>query len=219
MGDSALPGLRSEFLNRRSFLFGSAVSLGALGLAGCATTDDMARAAKLYGPCPTRNSRYQRSTSARSIRNIIAGPCATTPVKRPARSSSIRPVTMFTASKTTETPPLWRQCPPKGSCGPARLTSAQGGMGDLDPPKEMIQRQPEARKYAGGMPEVSTIRSAPAHSIFIKRRVHGVHDLQHQRPRIDRDRRYERLHRPPHSGHARPLFTHADQDEVILLPA
>jgi hypothetical protein len=54
MGDSALPGLRSEFLNRRSFLFGSAVSLGALGLAGCATTDDMARAAKLYGPVPDK---------------------------------------------------------------------------------------------------------------------------------------------------------------------
>ena len=36
------------------------------------------------------------------------------------------------------------------------------------PPKEMIQRQPEAGKYAGGMPGVWTIRSAPACSISIR---------------------------------------------------
>ena len=47
------PGLRSERLNRRSFLLGSAVSFGALGLAGCATTDDM-QAAALYGPVPDK---------------------------------------------------------------------------------------------------------------------------------------------------------------------
>jgi hypothetical protein len=51
-GDGGL--LRSEGLDRRSFLLGSAVSFGALGLAGCATMDDMGRAeaAKLYGPLP-----------------------------------------------------------------------------------------------------------------------------------------------------------------------
>ena len=54
MDEVALPGLRSGLLNRRSFLFGSAVGLGALGLAGCATSDGMslAEAAKLYGPVP-----------------------------------------------------------------------------------------------------------------------------------------------------------------------
>ena len=52
--EAARPGLRSRPLNRRSFLFGSAVSLGALGLAGCAMTDGMslADAEKMYGPAP-----------------------------------------------------------------------------------------------------------------------------------------------------------------------
>ena len=36
------------------------------------------------------------------------------------------------------------------------------------PPKEMIQRQPEAAKYAAACRAVSTIRSAPARSIFIR---------------------------------------------------
>ena len=47
-------GFRSGLLNRRSFLFGSAVGLGALGLAGCATSGGMSRteAAKVYGPVP-----------------------------------------------------------------------------------------------------------------------------------------------------------------------
>src|SRR5947209_1900396 len=45
-GGAARPGL-----NRRSFLFGSAVSLGALGLAGCASDGmSLAEAQKLYGP-------------------------------------------------------------------------------------------------------------------------------------------------------------------------
>ena len=50
----ALPGLRSALLDRRSFLFGSAVGLGALGLAGCASSDGLLRAeaAKIYGPAP-----------------------------------------------------------------------------------------------------------------------------------------------------------------------
>ncbi|HEU0150373.1 MAG TPA: L,D-transpeptidase, partial [Bradyrhizobium sp.] len=42
--------LRSGLLDRRSFLFGSAISLGTLGLAGCAITDDMSEAKKIYGP-------------------------------------------------------------------------------------------------------------------------------------------------------------------------
>src|SRR5271166_3454274 len=54
MDEGALPGLRSGLLNRRWFLFGSAVGLGALGLAGCVTSDDLLRAeaAKVYGPAP-----------------------------------------------------------------------------------------------------------------------------------------------------------------------
>ena len=65
---------RPRLLSRRSFLFSSAVGLGALGLAGCATSDgiSLAEAAKIYGPVPQRNSRSRRSMSARWILNIIA---------------------------------------------------------------------------------------------------------------------------------------------------
>jgi lipoprotein-anchoring transpeptidase ErfK/SrfK len=54
MDEAARLGLGSGLLNRRSFLIGSAVSLGALGLAGCATSGGMSRAeaARLYGPMP-----------------------------------------------------------------------------------------------------------------------------------------------------------------------
>ena len=47
-------GRLAGLLNRRSILVGSAVGVGALGLAGCATSDGMsfAEAAKVYGPVP-----------------------------------------------------------------------------------------------------------------------------------------------------------------------
>src|SRR6185295_7247137 len=51
---TARRGSQAQLLNRRSFLVGSAVGLGALGLGGCKTSDGMltADAAKLYGPVP-----------------------------------------------------------------------------------------------------------------------------------------------------------------------
>src|SRR5215203_6236604 len=52
--DAAVLGPRSGLLDRRSLLFGAAVSVGALSLAGCVTHDGMsvAEASKLYGPVP-----------------------------------------------------------------------------------------------------------------------------------------------------------------------
>ena len=52
--DAAVVRPRSGLLDRRSFLFGSAFSVGALSLAGCVTQDGMsvAEASKLYGPLP-----------------------------------------------------------------------------------------------------------------------------------------------------------------------
>ena len=45
--------LRSGLISRRSFLVGSAVGVGALGLAGCAGDGmSLAEAQKLYGPVP-----------------------------------------------------------------------------------------------------------------------------------------------------------------------
>ncbi len=54
MDEMASLGRQPGLINRRSFLFGSAASVGALGLAGCATSDGMslAEAAKVYGPVP-----------------------------------------------------------------------------------------------------------------------------------------------------------------------
>src|SRR5262249_56061855 len=55
MYDGALVALRSAPLDRRRFLLGSAVGLGALGLSGCVTSDGMSRAEaeKVYGPVPS----------------------------------------------------------------------------------------------------------------------------------------------------------------------
>lgn len=52
--DEIASGRRAALLNRRSFLVGSAVGIGALGLGGCAVTDGMslAEAEKVYGPVP-----------------------------------------------------------------------------------------------------------------------------------------------------------------------
>ena len=54
MDGTASPGARARRLDRRSFLFGSAAGLGALGLGGCATTDGviLAEATRIYGPMP-----------------------------------------------------------------------------------------------------------------------------------------------------------------------
>ena len=112
-------------LSRRSFLFGSAVSLGALGLAGCANPDVMslAEAQKLYGPAPDEkfpipavdvsklNPKYYRKT-VRYGANV-------------GRQGFLWSGEAYVGRKAEW--PVWT------------------------PPKEMIQRQPEAAKYASGM--------------------------------------------------------------------
>lgn len=54
IGELTPPSRRSGLLNRRSFLFGSAAGLGALGLGGCATWGGMSRkeAERIYGAVP-----------------------------------------------------------------------------------------------------------------------------------------------------------------------
>ena len=53
MDEVARLGLRSRLLDRRSFLFGAAAGLGALGLAGCASDGiSRAEAEKLYALVP-----------------------------------------------------------------------------------------------------------------------------------------------------------------------
>jgi hypothetical protein len=171
--EGALLGLRSGRLNRRSFLFGSAVGLGALGLAGCATSDDMMRAeaAKWYARAPNEkfpipavdvskiDPKYFRQTVRYDTKEapgtIIIDPGnyyvyriegdgnATRYGANVGRAGFLWSGEAYVGRKAEW--PIWT------------------------PPKEMILRQPEARKYAGGMPrEVWTIRSAPARSISIR---------------------------------------------------
>src|SRR5579862_8932678 len=46
--------IKSALFDRRSFLFGSTLAVGALGLAGCESTGiSLAEAQRIYGPVPT----------------------------------------------------------------------------------------------------------------------------------------------------------------------
>jgi lipoprotein-anchoring transpeptidase ErfK/SrfK len=149
-------GLRSGRLNRRSFLFGSAASLGALGLAGCVSDDDRLRAeaAKLYGPVPTEkfpipavdlskvDPKYFRQT-VRYATNEAPGTIIVDPGNYYVyRIEGDGNATRYGANV--------------GRSG--FLWSGEAYVGRKSewpiwtPPKEMIQRQPEAAKYAGGMP-------------------------------------------------------------------
>jgi len=153
----ALPGLRSERLNRRSFLFGSAASLGALGLAGCATTDDAmirAEAAKLYGPVPDKkfpipavdvskiDSKYYRRTvrydTHEAPGTIIIDPSHYYVYRIEGDGNATR-----YGANVGRNGFLWS--------GEAYV-GRKAEWATWTPPKEMIQRQPEARQYAGGMP-------------------------------------------------------------------
>jgi lipoprotein-anchoring transpeptidase ErfK/SrfK len=154
--EGELLGNGSGRLDRRSFLFGSAAGLGALGLAGCATSDRLipAEVAKLYGPAPDEkfpipavdlrkvDPKYYRQTVRYHTREapgtIIIDPGnyfvyriegdgnATRYGANVGRSGFLWSGEVYVGRKAEW--PVWT------------------------PPKEMMQRQPEARKYAGGMP-------------------------------------------------------------------
>jgi lipoprotein-anchoring transpeptidase ErfK/SrfK len=147
-------GLPSGLLDRRSFLFGSALSLGAHGLAGCAITEDLAEAKKIYGPVPEEkfpipavdvsklNPKYVRRTvryeTAEAPGTIVVDPAnyyvyriegdgnATRYGANVGRQGFLWSGEAYVGRKAEW--PIWT------------------------PPKEMIKRQPEAAKYAGGMP-------------------------------------------------------------------
>ncbi len=156
MDDAGLPGLRSELLNRRSFLFGSAVSVGALGLAGCVTTDDMGRmeAAALYGPAPDKkfpipavdvskvDPKYYRRTVSYDT-NEAPGTIIVDPGNYYVyRIEGDGNATRYGANVGRDGF-LWS--------GDAYV-GRKAEWPTWTPPKEMIQRQPEAAKYARGMP-------------------------------------------------------------------
>ena len=156
MRAGALPGLRSRHIDRRSFLIGSAVGLGALGLSGCATTDGMSRAEaeKLYGPVPDEkfpipavdvtkfDPKYYRRT-VRYDSDEKPGTIIVDPGKYYVyRVEGDGNATRYGANVGREGF-LWS--------GDAYV-GRKAEWATWTPPKEMIQRQPEAAKYARGMP-------------------------------------------------------------------
>jgi lipoprotein-anchoring transpeptidase ErfK/SrfK len=152
MNEAALRGLRSGLLNRRSFLLGSA-GLGALGLAGCATTDDMSEAKKIYGP--VADKRFD-------IPAVDVSKLDAKYVRRTVRyDSKEAPGTIIVD------PGNYHVYRIEGDGNATRYGANVGRDGFRwsgeayvgrkaewpiwTPPREMIARQPEARKYAGGM--------------------------------------------------------------------
>jgi lipoprotein-anchoring transpeptidase ErfK/SrfK len=156
MVGASRPRPRSGFLSRRSFLLGSAVSVGALSLAGCAITDNMspAEAAKLYGPMPDEkfpipavdvtkvDPKYYRRTvrydSQEAAGTIIVDPANYYVYRIEGDGNATR-----YGANVGRSGFLWS--------GEAYV-GRKAEWATWTPPKEMIQRQPEAAKYAGGMP-------------------------------------------------------------------
>jgi lipoprotein-anchoring transpeptidase ErfK/SrfK len=152
----ALPGVGAELLSRRLFLLGSAVGIGALGLAGCATSDFMslAEAEKLYGSVPDNkfpipavdvskiDQKYYRRTvkyeSKEEPGTIIVDPSNYYVYRVEGEGNATR----YGANVGREGF-LWS--------GEAYV-GRKAEWPTWTPPKEMIKRQPEAAKYAGGMP-------------------------------------------------------------------
>jgi lipoprotein-anchoring transpeptidase ErfK/SrfK len=154
MGEGAVLGLQSGLLNRRSFLFGSAVGLSALGLAGCAADGiSRAEAEKLYGLVPDEkfpipavdvskiNPKYYRRTvryeSDEAVGTIIVDPGKFYVYRVEGDGNATR-----YGANVGRQGFLWS--------GDAYV-GRKAEWPIWTPPKEMIQRQPEAGKYASGM--------------------------------------------------------------------
>jgi lipoprotein-anchoring transpeptidase ErfK/SrfK len=150
-----VPGLRPGLIDRRSFLFGSAVSLGALGLAGCVSDGmSLAEAEKLYGPAPDEkfpipavdvtkiDPKYYRRTVKYDTQEAPG-----TIIVDPGKYYVYRVEDDGNATRYGAN--VGRQ---------GFLWSGEAYVGRKaewpvwTPPREMIVRQPEAAKYAGGMP-------------------------------------------------------------------
>ena len=155
-GESASHGGGGERLSRRSFLVGSALGFGALGLAGCATSDALflAESAKAYGPMPDEkfpipavdiaklDPKWYRRTvqyeSKEAPGTIVVDPGNHYVYRVEGDGSATR----YGANVGREGF-LWH--------GDAYV-GRKSEWATWTPPKEMILRQPEAAKYAKGMP-------------------------------------------------------------------
>jgi lipoprotein-anchoring transpeptidase ErfK/SrfK len=147
---------RAGVMDRRFFLIGSAAGVGALGLAGCATTDDLmlAEAKTTYGPLPGEkfpipavdlkklDPKYFRRT-VQYASNEAPGTIVVDPANYYVyRIEGGGAATRYGAN-VGRSGFLWN--------GDAYV-GRKSEWATWTPPKEMIQRQPEAAKYARGMP-------------------------------------------------------------------
>lgn len=154
--DTALSGRRAPLVGRRSFLAGSAASVGALALGGCVTSDSamMAEAAKVYGPMPDEkfpipavdltkvDPKYYRRTVRYETKEapgtIIVDPRNYYVYRIEEGGSATR-----YGANVGRDGFLWSG---------AAYVGRKSEWATWTPPKEMIRRQPEAAKYARGMP-------------------------------------------------------------------
>ncbi len=156
MEDASANGRRPGCVSRRSFLTGSAAAFGTLGLGGCVTTEGMnsAELAALYGPVPDNrfpipavdiskiNPKYYRASVAYDTREapgtIVVDPKNFYVYRIEGEGKATR----YGANVGREGF-LWN--------GEAYV-GRKAEWPIWTPPKEMIARQPEAAKYAKGMP-------------------------------------------------------------------
>lgn len=155
-GEGAQAASPSGGMSRRSFLAASAAGVGALGLGGCVTSEGLSSAevARMYGPLPDEkfpvpaadvskvNPKYYRQTVRYETKE--------------APGTIIVDPSNFFVYRIEEGGNATRYGANVGREG--FLWSGDAYIGRKaewpiwTPPKEMIKRQPEAAKYAGGMP-------------------------------------------------------------------
>ncbi len=155
-GARAAPELRAGRLDRRSFLIGSAAGLGAVALAGCSPTDAelRAEAAKTYGPAPGEKFPIPAvdvsKIDPKYFRKIVDYDSLEAPGTIVIDPSKFYLYRIEGEGKATRYG--------ANVSKPEFLWSGEATIGRKaewpvwTPPREMIERQPEAAPYARGMP-------------------------------------------------------------------
>ena len=210
--------VRPGLFSRRSFLLGSAVGFGALALAGCASGGVMslAEAERVYGPRPDErfpipavnvskiNPKFYRRT-VRYDSKEVAGTIIVDPRNHYVyRIEGEGNATRYGASVGRDGF-LW-----SGDAYVGRKSEWP----IWTPPKEMIQRQPEVAKYAGGMPPgLDNPLGARALHLY-QNGVYTLYTLYSTIvPETIGQGHFKRLYRPAQPGHDRPLRADAGQYE------